>query len=52
MAKSSVDTQAIQNWIISNTEKMLRYKDLQLLIDQEIEQKRQVEEQISEEQGT
>lgn len=52
MKKSSIDVVAIQKWIITNTEKMLRYKDLQLLKEQEVAQKMETESQIAEEQNT
>jgi hypothetical protein len=35
--KKQIDIQHVQNWIISNTEKLLRYKELQSLIQSELE---------------
>lgn len=50
--KKSIDLVYLQNWIIQNTEKMLKYKDLQFAMSLEMEQKEQVDSQISEEQKT
>jgi len=50
--KGNVDIARIQQWIISNTEKMLRFKELRLLLSQEEEVFKSVEEEISEEQGS
>ncbi len=49
--KKNIDVVQIQNWIITNTEKMLKFKELSILMEQELSQKNQVETQISEEQN-
>ena len=43
--------QHVQNWIISNTEKLLRYKELQNLLQSKLEQKGLVQAEIEEETG-
>jgi hypothetical protein len=43
--------QHVQNWILSNTEKLLRYKELQNLLQSKLEQKSLVQAEIEEETG-
>lgn len=52
LKKSNLDIDAIQRWIITNTDKMLNYKDLQGAMEAELMQRKEVEDQISEEQNT
>ena len=47
--RKNVDIGRIQEWIVSNTEKMLKYKELKQLQLQEEQAFKEVEEQISEE---
>jgi hypothetical protein len=49
--KKQIDVQHVQNWIISNTEKLLRYKELQNLLESKLEQKGLVQAEIEEETG-
>lgn len=49
--KKNIDVSHLQNWIITNTEKMLRYKDLQQILQQELIQKHQVDYEIGNEQS-
>lgn len=42
----------LQNWIITNTEKMLRYKDLQQALQLELAQRAEVDAAITAEQST
>jgi len=49
MQKKNIDIGYLQKWIITNTDKMLKYKEYQFTLDQEAASKSQVEEQILEE---
>ena len=51
MKKKNIDMEYLQNWIVTNTEKMLRYKDLKQNLSYEIEQRNEVDNVISEEQN-
>ena len=44
LRKSNLDINAIQQWIITNTDKMLHYKDLQSSLEGELIQRKQVED--------
>ncbi len=49
--KKNIDVAYLQQWIVQNTDKMLRFKELQIQMAQESEHLRELEEQIKEEQA-
>ncbi len=51
MKKKNIDVGRIQEWIMSNTDKMLKYKELSQLQSQEQAVSKEVEELIAEEQN-
>lgn len=52
LKKKHIDMEHLQGWIITNTEKMLRYKDLQQTLQLELAQRAEVDGAITAEQNS